>query len=304
MHAKLRREFTNERIPEHIFYEDPPEFFRIGDALDATVTEYRVDDPRIHHHDIVSIFEYLRPHILRLIEAHPNTKVYLNIHMTMFQPSSGETEMKGLRTGAQEFLRGTNPEDILRRQRNILYERLAKLEDAVGSGWTLVRIEYLTMKFAEYLVTIGSSYKPLPEEIATRKGAIDNVDNSKDDDQQCFKWATTRAMFSVARRGNVLTKKLREQAENFNWDGINFPTSLLEIDIFENLNKTSVMVLGWNEKERRTEYLRLPKTKHGKAIQLFYHDDHYSTIKKMPALVRRDFGDNANHFCNFCPFHH
>lgn len=64
------------------------------------------------------------------------------------------------------------------------------------------------------------------------------------------------------------------------------------------------MVLGWNEKERRMEYLRMPKTKHGKAIRLFYHDDHYSTIKKMPTLVRMDFGDNANHFCNFCPFHH
>ena len=92
LHARLRREFRNGRIPENIINEDPQEFFRIGDALDATVTEYRLDDPRIHHHDIVSIFEYLRPQILRLIEAHPNTKVYLNIHMTMFHPSSGETE--------------------------------------------------------------------------------------------------------------------------------------------------------------------------------------------------------------------
>ena len=176
-------------------------------------SEYKLDDPRIHHHDIISIFEYLRPQILRLIEAHPNTKVFVNIHMTMFQLSSGDTEMKGLWTGAQEFLRGTSPEDILRRLRDILYERLAKLEDAVGSGWTLVRIEYLTMKFSEYLVTTGFSYRPLPEEIVTRNGAIDIVDNSEGNDQQCFKWAVTRAMFPVKRRGNILMITLRKQAE-------------------------------------------------------------------------------------------
>ena len=78
------------RIPDHILNEEPPEFRPIGDALDATFTEYRLDDPRINHHDIVSIFRYLRPQMLRLIEAHPNTKVFLNIHVTMFQPSSGE----------------------------------------------------------------------------------------------------------------------------------------------------------------------------------------------------------------------
>ena len=113
--------------------------------------------------------------------------------------------------------------------RDFLYERLAKLEDAVGSGWTLVRIEYLTMKFFEYLVTIGSSYKPLPEELTKLRNAIVNVDNSKDDDQQCFKWAVTRAMFPIKRKRDaiILTKNLREQAEEFNWEELTFqPPSL------------------------------------------------------------------------------
>ena len=162
-----------------------------------------------------------------------------------------------------------------------------------------MKIEYPTIKFAEYLVTIDSSYRPLPEELAKLRGAIVNVDNSEGNDQQCFEWAVTRAMFPVTRRGNVLTVALRKQVENFNWDRINFPTSLLE-----NLIKISVMVLSWNEKERRTEYLRLPRIKHGKAIRLFLYEDHYSTIKSMSTLVRRDFGDNANHFCNFSSFRH
>ena len=103
--------------------------------------------------------------MLRFIEAHPNTKVYLNVQVLMLQPSSGDEEVKGPRTDAREFLQGTNPKTIFNTIREIIYERLAKLENAVGSGWTLLQIEYLTMKFAEYHVTVGSSYKPLPKKI-------------------------------------------------------------------------------------------------------------------------------------------
>ena len=93
-------------------------------------------------------------------------------------------------------------------------------------------------------------------------------------------------------------------APDFNWDGINFPTALHEIDVFENLNKISVMVLGWDEEESRVMYLRKPKTKHEKAIQIFYHEEHYNGVRKMSALVRRDFANNANHFSPYCSFHH
>ena len=66
---------------------------------------------------------------------------------------------------------------------------------------------------------------------------------------------------------------------DFNWDRINSPTALHEIDVFENLNKISAMVrtvLGWDE----VMYLRKPKTKHEKAVQIFYHAEHYSAVRK------------------------
>ena len=142
-----------------------------------------------------------------------------------------------------ENFRGTNPKSVLNSLREIIYERLQKLEDVVGSGLSLSSIEFLTITFFENRVTIGSSCKPLPEEIAKLRGAIINVDNSKDDDQQCFKWAVTLAMFPVAgkRDATKLSANLRKQADKLNWNGINFPTTLHEIDIFENLNKISVI---------------------------------------------------------------
>ena len=171
--------------------------------------------PRIRFHDIVSLFEYLRPQILRLIEAHPNTKVGLNVHTLMVRRTTGAVERKGLFTGRMfEIFHGTNPESIFNALREIIYERLQKLEDVVGSGMALLSIEFLTITFCENRVTLGSSYKPLPPEIAARNGAIDNVDNSKDDNEECFKWAVTHAMFPPAKNQSKKITSLRKGYEN------------------------------------------------------------------------------------------
>ena len=211
--------------------------------------------------------------------------------------------------GRSKTFAGRAPiESVFNAIREIIYERLQKLEDVVGSGLALLSIEYLTITFCEIRAVVGSSFKPLPPEISSRNGAVDNVDNSKGNDQRCFKWAVTRAMFRPARKpkqkDNVVTKNFRKQAEKFNWDGINFPTTLHEIDVFENLNRISVMVFGWDEEEKRVTRLRNPKNTHEKAVQIFYHENHYSAVRSTSALVRRDFGDNASHFCPYCSFHH
>ena len=99
LHTRLRREFRNGRIPEHVINEDPPEFFRVENHYDGAEIRYKLDDPRIKFHDIVSLFEYLKTQILRLIEAHPNTKVGLNVNTLMVRRTTGAVERKGLFTG-------------------------------------------------------------------------------------------------------------------------------------------------------------------------------------------------------------
>ena len=307
LHARLRREFRNGRIPEHVINEDPPEFFRVENHYDDAEIRYKLDDPRINFHDIISLFGYLKTQILRLIEAHLNTKIGLNVHTLMVRRTTGAVERKGLFTGRMfENFRGTNPESIFNALREIIYERLQVLEEVVGSGLALLSIEFLTITFCENRVAVRSSYKPPLEELTMVWSGLVNVDNSKDDDQQCFKWAVTRTMFLVKHkdRGEKLTLTIRKQAGNFNWDGINFPTAFPEIDIFENLNKISVMVLGWVEEEKCVIYFRKPKNKHEKAIQIFYHESHYGTVKEMSALLYETMGKNTYYFCPYCSFHH
>ena len=297
---KFRVWFKKGKIPDHIFNEQPPEFVLVNGALGGAFQEYKMEDDRINRHGISSLFDYLKERIITLINQHPNTKLNLTVYATTFQPSSGDTELKALRTGSIEFLAGTDPEVIFNTFREVIYERLAKSEDAVGSGWLLKSIDYVIIKFAEYKVSIGSSYKPLPVEVKNRQAIL----NMKNNDNECFKWAITRALNPVKRDGERVTKMLRKQAEEFDWMGVKFPTSFRDIDVFENLNKVSVKVLGWNEETHKIDHIRLPQVKYTKTATLFLHDEHYSVVVNMRRLTRKDMSDNKYYFCPYCQYKH
>ena len=64
----------------------------------------------------------------------------------------------------------------------------------------------------------GKSYIPLPKKLAD-KNAITNM---KNEDDQCFKWAVTRALNAVDKNAERINKTLRKQAERLKWDGIEF----------------------------------------------------------------------------------
>ena len=81
-----------------------------------------------------------------------------------------------------------------------------------------------------------------------------NMDN---EDDECFKWAVTRALNPVETNpGRVWKKKkndvdetLRKQSEQLNWNGIEFPTPCSErfSRKFENNNDVSILVFGYSD---------------------------------------------------------
>ena len=68
----------------------------------------------------------------------------------------------------------------------------------------------------------------------------------KNDDDECFKWCVTRALNPVSANAERITKILRKQSKELNWDGIKFPLDPLKIDCFEKQNKSlGVNVFGY-----------------------------------------------------------
>ena len=115
-----------------------------------------------------------------------------------------------------------------------------------GSGWMLKEVLRADITLSRLRPLRGSSHMGLPKTLAKRKALI----NMANDDEECFKWAVTRALNPVDKNPQLVTKLLREQAKELCWDGVQFPTPCSErvLRRFEGNNGISLRVFGHQPK--------------------------------------------------------
>ena len=105
-----------------------------------------------------------------------------------------------------------------------MLESLAKFQKQ-GSGWRLKEINGLEVFVTKFKPMKGAKYSKLPASVTKKKAII----NMKNEDDECFKWAVTRALNPVERDSERVTKTLKEQTKEYNWDNITFPTKVKDI---------------------------------------------------------------------------
>ena len=189
-----------------------------------------------------------------------------------------------------------------------MLESLVKYQKE-GSGWQLYSIKGLDISVVKFNPLDGSGYNKLPPLIAKKKAVI----NMRNDDDQCFKWAVTRALNPVGKNPDRITKELRKQAEEFNWDGITFPMKVKDIKIWEKNNDKFVNVFGYDEDKmiysiklcdnHTSIVLSNEETQDKKFINLFLHDDnHYCVVKNIGRLISSQISNHQHkkHFCLNC----
>ena len=136
----------------------------------------------------------------------------------------------------------TNLVDFL----SVSVERLIELIESIqgkGSGWIFDKVLHFDILVNVYKPLGGSSYIPLPKFLANKKAII----NPKNNDNECFKWAVTEAVYPQKRDRERITKISKENAMLFNWEGIKFPMKESKIGKFEKNNpKYIVNVLGYS----------------------------------------------------------
>ena len=156
----------------------------------------------------------------------------------------------------------------------------------------------------------GSSHIPLPERILKRKAII----NMENDDEECFKWAVTRALNPVEKNPQRVTKEPRKQSEELNWDEIEFPTPCLErmFKKFAKNNNVSLSVFGHEAVMNNTYIIPLYvlTERREKVVRLFFLKDldwdgivsHYCVIKDMSRLVgsQASTKKEKKYVCDFC----
>ena len=161
-----------------------------------------------------------------------------------------------------------------------MLESLAKYQK-LGSGWWLLSIGMLEIFMTKFKPLNGKSYKPFPKVIVKKKAVI----NMENDDDQCFKWAVTRALNPVENNPQRIKKILKTQAEKYNWNDIGFPTKLKDIHKFEKNNNININVFSFDNETKKVYTLRLSKTDHKESINLFLYDEHYGVVKDLSRLV-------------------
>ena len=91
-------------------------------------------------------------------------------------------------------LESTNSNEFFSKMKENVLETLAKFQRQV-SNWRFHSVLSLDLHTVKYEPLGGSSYIPLRKCLAAKKAII----NLRNEDDECFKWAITRALNSVEK---------------------------------------------------------------------------------------------------------
>ena len=181
----------------------------------------------------------------------------------------------------------TNLVDFL----SVSVERLIELIESLqgkGSGWVFDKVLHFDILVDVYRPLAGSSYIALPKFLAAKK-AIINPKNI--DDDECFKWCVTEAVYPQKRDRERVTKKSKENAKLFNWEGIKFPVKKTQIDLFEKNNpEYTVNVLGYSgpvgvHPIRISKHYTSDRTAINLLLMSYENKHHYVLVNNMSRLV-------------------
>ncbi|KAB0800410.1 hypothetical protein PPYR_06150 [Photinus pyralis] len=111
-----------------------------------------------------------------------------------------------------------------------LMNRLLDFEEQ-QSGWALSRIISLTVNANSTTLVKASSYIDLPNEVKVKHAVI----NVKNNDEACFGWALSSALFPVSQHSDRVSS-YPYYAEILNFQDINFPMTLSQLPKFEKQN--------------------------------------------------------------------
>ena len=172
------------------------------------------------------------------------TKIYMSLKCVMakLNPTDNTeiTDETHFRSKCQVLLNQLEYGDLYDKMSERLLESFAEYQKN-GSGWTLKSVEHLDVRVFKYNPLRGSTYIPLPKKLKNKRALI-NILNK--DDDECFKWTVTRALNPVEDHPERVTKVLKEQAKQYNWQDISFPTTLDNIRSLRQTIAYSLMFLG------------------------------------------------------------
>ena len=244
-------------------------------------------------------FRKARGEIKLLLRQNPQTKVQCILNVEMIQNRIGEEDVTSdpfFRSGQKENL-GNNFEIA----EEMIQEMIEAMENynKRGSNWIFKKAIRLEVNFVRWKPLSGSGWIPMPEKLAQKKAII----NIKNTDNFCFKLCMARAKNPVKSHPEVVTEKLRRQAEEFDWTGCTFPMAVDKIKFFEKRNNVSVNVYYWDKAVYPLKITKEEKPFHVDLLLLKKDSQtHFALIKNFSRLASSQVtgGKTERFFCKRC----
>ena len=131
-----------------------------------------------------------------------------------------------------------------------------------GSGWVIQSGNSHHLNVVRYQPLKGSSYNKLPKELQNPKKGLINLQNQ---DDECFRWC------------HMLTKNVSQ----LNYDKINFPVKLNQVNKIEKQKSISINIFGYENKQPFPVYISKEKNYNHMDLLLITEEtkSHYVLIK-------------------------
>ena len=169
-----------------------------------------------------------------------------------------------------------------------------------GSGWSISSIDSHHINIVKYQPIKGSSYIQLPQELRnSAKGLI----NLKNNDNQCFRWCHIRHLNPQEKYPQRIKKSDKAYINKLNYEGIEFPVTIKQINKIETQNKINISIFGYELKQPYPLYVSKEQYEDHMELLLITKDEnkHYVLIKDFNKFMfNQTKHKNKKHFCMHC----
>ena len=246
-HIKIRDELLRIRKAFEFYNKYKCNCIESQSAVNGLFKEYKYNN--IDTSNYKEYLETIKNHVRDQLTKQKNDslKYQMNILVEFFKDTAGgiETIESWFNSG---IFRPTSKINFDEQVYSELTNTISKkIEDFTcqSSGWTINKLKAFELKIVKYDPIKASSYIELPGKFTNSKFKLVNIKNT---DNECFKWAVARFFCADEKHSERISKKLKKEAEKFNFEGIEFPMKLNKIYIFEKNNQITINVFSFNDK--------------------------------------------------------
>ena len=271
--------------------------------------EYRSEGDKL-----LTIEEYLaliEPYLRELINDHKSKgewKIQLTaqINFISSRPGSDETRVMHTRSVNEEFMNGSDTDEIIKELFKSLLQRYQEnlQEKMRGSDFVFDGVNFLYYDFNKISTSRGGSQIDSPKWLKNKKSTI----NPKTNDYKCFQYAITLALnLDKINKNSQRISKIKPFIEEYNWKIIDFPSTSKDWKKFELNNEVALNILYVLHNTKKIEIAYKSKhnlTREKQVILLMISNGenlHYLVVKSLSGLLT---GITSNHkedfYCLTC----